>query len=93
MIAASIALAGYVFVLGHLTGPLLLHRRWSTGLPGTAVALWAAAAAGALLALTALLGLALLWPSTPGHRLVDWLTDCLQRRVMRGCCAATGTGR
>lgn len=79
MIAASIALAGCVLVLGHLAGPLLLRGRWSAGIPGTAVALWSAAAGGTALALTGLVGLGLLWPSTPGHRLIDWIADCLPK--------------
>ncbi|MFF4129766.1 M56 family metallopeptidase [Microbispora rosea] len=79
MIAAIIALAGCVFLLGHLAGPMLLRARWFAGLPGTAVALWTAALAGTMLALTGLTAIALVWPSTPGHRLIDWLADCLPK--------------
>ncbi|WP_169989084.1 M56 family metallopeptidase [Microbispora sp. H10836] len=79
MIASLIALAGCVFLLGHLAGPLLLRTSWSAGLPGTTVALWAAAVAGAVLALAGLAGLGLVLPSTPGHRLIDWIADCLPK--------------
>lgn len=79
MIAAGVALAGCVLILGHLAGPLLMRGRWSAGLPGTAVAVWAAAAGGTFLALAGLAVLGLLWPSTPGHRLIDWIADCLPK--------------
>ncbi|ETK36732.1 M56 family metallopeptidase [Microbispora sp. ATCC PTA-5024] len=77
MIAASIALACCVLLLGHLAGPLLMRARWPARLPGTAATLWTAATAGTALALAGLGLLGLVWPSTPGHRLVDWLADCL----------------
>ncbi|MGI8333864.1 M56 family metallopeptidase [Actinomadura scrupuli] len=89
MLTVAMVLTGVVIVLGILVVPVLGRARWMSAHPSSAVTCWLGTLAGTYAALSALIVLALLSPPTPGHDLVEWLTNCLPHHGHAGLMIAS----
>jgi Zn-dependent protease with chaperone function len=77
MLMLAIALMGCVLVLGFGLGPLLERSRWACAHPGSAALCWVCAVASTVATVCGFAVIALLWPPSPAHGLMEWMDNCL----------------